>query len=240
MGQQDLLVEGDADVRPVAPVRDLVRPDPDPVPARARGNAGRRLDLGRDDLDRPDPVAHLRAHGPEDLAALLRALAGIGHDFHGMLAGPDHRDAALLGLRLGGRLRHRGVHRHVGFLVFRSPAGFRARRLRPRSPGRPSGAWRKEPTGLVHLLCQIGPRCVTPITCSLAYVCAAVEPGCSSRGPEVGQCNSRCASGHGGRPPGRSIRRRAGELDRPGRAGRQSSGGGSSTPMNGRARKRSS
>ena len=78
----------------VAPVRDGARPDAHSDAAAARRRAGGRLDLGRDDLDRPDAVSHLRGHGAEDLAALLRALARVGHDLDRVLADAERARGA--------------------------------------------------------------------------------------------------------------------------------------------------
>ena len=58
--QQHLLVERDREVGFVAAIGDLLRTDADAVAAGAGDAARRRLDLGRDDLDRPDAIAHAR------------------------------------------------------------------------------------------------------------------------------------------------------------------------------------
>src|SRR3989304_5377261 len=56
--QEDLLVEGDQELRIIAAVADLVAADADAVAARAGDAPWRRLDLCRGDLPRPDVVAH--------------------------------------------------------------------------------------------------------------------------------------------------------------------------------------
>src|SRR5688500_2905766 len=84
--EEDLFVEGEDEVRFVAPVAHRTRAEADPVAAGPFGDPGRGLDLGGDDLDRPDAIPHLRRNGPEDLAALLRAFARVGNDLHRVLA----------------------------------------------------------------------------------------------------------------------------------------------------------
>ncbi len=74
-----------------------MRAHPHPVAARAGRGAGRRLDLGGDDLDGPDAVAHLAADEPEDLAAFLRALAGVADDFDDVLVDRAHALVLPLG-----------------------------------------------------------------------------------------------------------------------------------------------
>jgi hypothetical protein len=83
--QQHLFVERDDQLHLIAPVRDGARPDADAIAARPFRGSRRRLDLGGDDLHRPDAVAHLGRHRAEDLAALLCAFAGIGDDFERVL-----------------------------------------------------------------------------------------------------------------------------------------------------------
>ena len=82
---QHLLVERHDQIGLVAAVGDALRADPDPVAARAGDAARRRLDLGRDDLDGPDAVAHSRGDRAQGLAAALRALAGIADDLDDVL-----------------------------------------------------------------------------------------------------------------------------------------------------------
>ncbi len=84
-GVQHLLVERDDHVGFVAHVGDVRRAHADADAAGALAFTRRRLDFGRDDLDGPDPVAHLAAHKPEYLAAFLRALAGVADDFDDLL-----------------------------------------------------------------------------------------------------------------------------------------------------------
>ena len=93
--EQHLLVERDDEVGLVAAVGDAALPDPDADAARARDAARRRLDLGRDDLHGPDPVARLRRDGAERLAAALRALARVADHLDDVLA--QRRLARLLG-----------------------------------------------------------------------------------------------------------------------------------------------
>jgi hypothetical protein len=81
-GQQHLLVESDDQIGSVAPVGHRFGADPNAVAAGPGRKPRRRLDLGRDDLDRPHAVAHLRAHGAEDLSALLGAFAGVRDDLY--------------------------------------------------------------------------------------------------------------------------------------------------------------
>ena len=84
--EQHLLVEGDDEVRLFAPVGDGPVTEADPDAAGTRARAGRRLDLGRDDLHGPDAVAGLRTQGGEELARGLRAFAGIADDLDDLLA----------------------------------------------------------------------------------------------------------------------------------------------------------
>ena len=83
--EQHLLVERDHEIGLVAAVGDALRADADADAARAGDAARRRLDLGRDDLDRPDAVAHSRGDRAERLAAALRALAGVADDLDDVL-----------------------------------------------------------------------------------------------------------------------------------------------------------
>ncbi len=143
--QQHLLVEGHHDPRLIAPVGDLLGSDPDAHAAGAPGSTGRRLDLGGDDLDRPRAVAHLGAHGGEDLAALLRAFSRVRDDLDGLL-GQGHelgdtsdpvRGGALLGRR-GGAALHDGVS-SLSVAGGGSPCGpVRSRPERARPPPRPT------------------------------------------------------------------------------------------------------
>jgi hypothetical protein len=80
-----LFVESDDQVGLVAHVGDVLRPQADADAAGALALSRRRLDLGRDDFDRPDAVTHLAADQAEDLPAFLRALAGIADDLDDML-----------------------------------------------------------------------------------------------------------------------------------------------------------
>ncbi len=77
---EHLLVEGDHQVGALAAVGDLVAAEAHPDARGAGAGSGGRLDLGRNDLDRPDAVAQLGADGAEGLAGLLGAFAGVGDD----------------------------------------------------------------------------------------------------------------------------------------------------------------
>jgi hypothetical protein len=87
--EQDLFVEGNHQVSLVAAVVDGFRSEPDAVAAGTGDAACRRLDLGRNDLDRPDAVAHPGGDRAQRLAAALCALAGVADDLHDVLADPD-------------------------------------------------------------------------------------------------------------------------------------------------------
>jgi hypothetical protein len=91
--EQHLLVEGHHEVGLVAAVGDAAGAHADADAAGAGHAARRRLDLGGDDLHRPDAVAAARGDGGQRLAAALRALAGIA----------DHLDDVLgqVACRLG-------------------------------------------------------------------------------------------------------------------------------------------
>ena len=77
--------------------------DADPDAAGAGDAARRRLDLGRDDLDRPDAVAAARGDRGQRLAAALRAFARVadhlddvlGEDLHALGAGWTGFDGAF-------------------------------------------------------------------------------------------------------------------------------------------------
>src|SRR5450756_1318323 len=83
--EKDLLVEGDDEVGFVAPVGDGSSAKADAIAARSLGHSRGWLDLGGDDLHRPDPVPHLGGDCSEDLAAFLRPLSGVGDYFYSML-----------------------------------------------------------------------------------------------------------------------------------------------------------
>src|SRR5450756_1513345 len=83
--EEDLLVEGDDEVGFVAPIGDGLGAKADAIAARSLGHSRGWLDLGRDDLHRPDPVPHLGGDCSEDLAAFLRPLSGVGDYFYSML-----------------------------------------------------------------------------------------------------------------------------------------------------------
>ena len=121
--QQHLLVEGEGQVGRVAPVGDRALADADAVAACALGHPGRRLDLGRDDLHRPDAVAHLGGDGAEDLPALLGAFARVGDDLDGVLGQP-RRDGARRARGRGG-----GGGHDAGDLSVRRPKRRRSARL---------------------------------------------------------------------------------------------------------------
>ncbi len=89
--EQHLLVERNREVRLIAAVADAALADPDADAARAGDAPCRRLDLRRDDLHRPDPVAHLRRDRAERLAAPLRALARVADHLDDVLADRDGR-----------------------------------------------------------------------------------------------------------------------------------------------------
>ena len=88
--EQHLLVEGHDELGLVSPIRDLIPPEADQIAARAGGCTRRGLDLGGDDLHRPDAIAHLRQYGGEDLAAFLRPFARVRHDLQNVLVRMDH------------------------------------------------------------------------------------------------------------------------------------------------------
>ena len=105
--EQHLLVEGHHQVGLVAAVGDAAGADADADAAGPGHAARRRLDLGRDDLDRPDAVAAARGDGGEALAAALRAFAGIADDLDDVLGQVPGRLRCWRGSRAGraGRCR---------------------------------------------------------------------------------------------------------------------------------------
>ena len=155
--EQHLLVEGDHEVGLVAAVGDGLRADADADAAGAGHAARRRLDLGRDDLDRPDAVAHARGDRRQRLAAALRALARVADDLDDVLGQFDRRAGGGVGagehgvrgapaLRRGGRARScaRGGRCRTGpwrrhRSRWRRSARCRAARGRPSSRARPGG-----------------------------------------------------------------------------------------------------
>ena len=145
--EQHLLVECDREIGLVAAVADGLRADADPVAAGARHAARGRLDLGRDDLDRPHAVAHPGRDRAERLAALLRALARVAHDLDDGLVERD--DLLRRGRRAPGPGRHAPRPQFRCSIHRITSAGARARtrarrgrcrtacpRRRPAAPGR--------------------------------------------------------------------------------------------------------
>ena len=82
---ENLLVEGDDDVCLVTHVGDIARCEADADAAGPGGGACGRLDLGGDDLDGPDTVAHFGADRAEGLTGLLRAFSRVADDLDDVL-----------------------------------------------------------------------------------------------------------------------------------------------------------
>ncbi len=101
--QQHLLVERDDEIGVIATVRDRAGPNANADSGGPGDAARRRLDLGRDNLDRPDAVAAAGGDRAQRLAAALRTLARVadhlddvlGQDLGALRAGQAGSDGAF-------------------------------------------------------------------------------------------------------------------------------------------------